>query len=145
MSVSRQNRGAKIAIIGGGAAGFFAGITMREANSNARISIHEKGKQFLSKVRISGGGRCNVTHNCMDPKRLSEHYPRGHRELRAAFHIWQAQDTVDWFAVHGFRSMRKPMAACFPSQTILRVSLIAYWNKPKKGDRATLRSKPTSD
>lgn len=101
MSVSRQNRGTKIAIIGGGAAGFFAGITMREANSNARISIHEKGKQFLSKVRISGGGRCNVTHNCMDPKRLSEHYPRGHRELRAAFHIWQAQDTVDWFAAHG--------------------------------------------
>lgn len=123
MSVSRQKQAIKVAIIGGGAAGFFAAITMREAHSNASISIHEKGQQFLSKVRISGGGRCNVTHNCMDPRRLSEHYPRGQRELRAAFHTWHAKDTVEWFAAHGVPLHAEADGRMFPqtnhSQSII--------------------------
>ena len=123
MSVIQPNPAAKVAIIGGGAAGFFAAIAMREANSKARITIHEKGTQFLSKVRISGGGRCNVTHNCMDPQRLAEHYPRGQRELRAAFHTWQAQDTVDWFTAHGVPLHAEADGRMFPrtnhSQTII--------------------------
>ena len=123
MSVIRQKQAAEVAIIGGGAAGFFAAIAMREAHSKARISIHEKGKQFLAKVRISGGGRCNVTHNCMDPQRLAEHYPRGQRELRAAFHTWQAQDTVDWFTAHGVPLHAEADGRMFPrtnhSQTII--------------------------
>ena len=68
------------------------------ANPTAQVTLYERGARFLTKVKISGGGRCNVTHNCYDPKLLASHYPRGERELRAAFHRWQPQDTLNWFA-----------------------------------------------
>lgn len=87
-----------IAIIGGGAAGFFAAITAAEANPHARVTIYEGSRHILSKVRISGGGRCNVTHYCFDPVELATRYPRGSKELRAAFHRWQPSDTIGWFA-----------------------------------------------
>ena len=123
MSVNRQNLFPKVAIIGGGAAGFFAGITMREVHSNASITIHEKGQHFLSKVRISGGGRCNVTHNCTDPRQLSEHYPRGQRELRSAFHTWQTKHTIEWFTAHGVPLHAEADGRMFPvtnhSQSII--------------------------
>ena len=91
----------KIAIIGGGAAGFFAALSAAKNNPSAQVNLYESGKHFLTKVKISGGGRCNVTHNCFDPDSLSSHYPRGARELRAAFYRWQPQDTVDWFTERG--------------------------------------------
>jgi len=67
----------EIAIIGGGAAGFFAAITAAEANPEAQVTIYEKGHDFLKKVKVSGGGRCNVTHDCFDPEDLATRYPRG--------------------------------------------------------------------
>lgn len=91
----------KIAIIGGGAAGFFAALAAAKNNPVAQVNLYESGTRFLTKVKISGGGRCNVTHNCFDPDSLSSHYPRGAQELRAAFYRWQPQDTIDWFAARG--------------------------------------------
>lgn len=113
----------QIAIIGGGAAGFFAALTAAEANPQATVTIYEKGRSYLSKVKISGGGRCNVTHNCFDPARLATHYPRGARELRGAFHRWQPQDTIAWFAERGVEIKAEPDGRMFPSsddsQTII--------------------------
>ncbi|MGJ8651159.1 MAG: NAD(P)/FAD-dependent oxidoreductase [Opitutaceae bacterium] len=113
----------QIAIIGGGAAGFFAAITAAEAAPHARVTIYERSKQTLAKVKISGGGRCNVTHSCFDPAKLATHYPRGSRELRGAFHRWQPQDTINWFAERGVTIKREPDGRMFPttddSQTII--------------------------
>ena len=74
-----------IVVIGGGAAGFFAAISAAEQNPQAKVHILESGNRVLRKVKISGGGRCNLTHHCFDPKLLSTHYPRGERELRGPF------------------------------------------------------------
>jgi predicted Rossmann fold flavoprotein len=113
----------KIAIIGGGAGGFFAAITAAEANPTACVTIYERSKQTLSKVKISGGGRCNVTHSCFDPAKLASHYPRGARELRGAFHRWQPQDTIHWFAERGVALKTEGDGRMFPdtddSQTII--------------------------
>jgi predicted Rossmann fold flavoprotein len=87
----------KIIIIGGGAAGFFAAITAAIAHSRASIILLEAGREFLSKVRISGGGRCNVTHHCFEPSQLVQYYPRGGKALRGAFSRFQPKDTVAWF------------------------------------------------
>jgi hypothetical protein len=112
-----------IAIIGGGAAGYFAAITAAEADPSASVTIYEQSKRTLQKVKISGGGRCNVTHHCFDPKDLATRYPRGSRELRAAFHRWQPQDTIDWFAKRGVELKVEPDGRMFPttddSQTII--------------------------
>jgi predicted Rossmann fold flavoprotein len=87
----------KIIIIGGGAAGFFAAITAAIAHSRASITLLEAGREFLSKVRISGGGRCNVTHHCFEPSQLVQYYPRGGKALRGAFSRFQPKDTIAWF------------------------------------------------
>ena len=84
-------------VIGGGAAGFFGAIAFAEAWPGSRVVIFEKSGAVLGKVKISGGGRCNVTHACFDPKTLTSHYPRGGKSLIGPFHRWSAQDTVDWF------------------------------------------------
>src|SRR5437667_12520583 len=87
----------RILVAGGGAAGFFAAITCAAAAPDAEITLVEKGPRFLSKVRISGGGRCNVTHACFDASDLAASYPRGGRELLALFKMFQPSDTVAWF------------------------------------------------
>ena len=113
----------KCAIIGGGAAGFFTAITLAEKNSNAQVVIFDGAKQFLRKVKISGGGRCNVTHSCFDPKELIKNYPRGGKELRGAFHTWQPRDTVDWFESRGVKIKTEKDGRMFPvsddSQSII--------------------------
>ncbi len=91
----------KIAIVGGGAAGFFAAITCAQANPRCQVTLIEASPQPLGKVRISGGGRCNVTHACFDPAQLVQFYPRGGKSLRGAFSRFQPQDTIDWFQAHG--------------------------------------------
>lgn len=84
-------------IIGGGAAGIFAAIRCKSQNPQARVLVLEKTNQLLAKVRISGGGRCNVTHACFDPYKLAQSYPRGAKELIGPFHTFQPKDTVAWF------------------------------------------------
>ncbi|MEY2601207.1 MAG: hypothetical protein QOJ36_526, partial [Verrucomicrobiota bacterium] len=76
----------EIVIVGGGAAGFFAAIAAARADGNCKVSLFERSSQFLSKVRISGGGRCNVTHALFDPRMFVTRYPRGERELISPFH-----------------------------------------------------------
>ncbi|HEX7860612.1 MAG TPA: NAD(P)/FAD-dependent oxidoreductase [Verrucomicrobiae bacterium] len=112
-----------VIIVGGGAAGFFAAIACAEAAPQARVNILERGPEFLQKVRISGGGRCNVTHHCFDPRELTKRYPRGERELISPYHRFQAEDTVRWFESRGVKLKVEPDGRMFPttdrSQTII--------------------------
>ncbi len=113
----------RIVIIGGGAAGFFAAIACAEAAPGAEVTLLEKTAHFLAKVRISGGGRCNVTHACFEPRPLSQRYPRGDRALIAPFHRFQPQDTIAWFAERGVRLKTEADGRMFPitdsSETII--------------------------
>ncbi len=110
-------------IVGGGAAGMFAAITCAEANPGSRVQVIEKGTSLLAKVRVSGGGRCNVTHACFEPKELVKHYPRGSRELLGPFHSFQPRDTVAWFQNRGVALKTEADGRMFPvtdsSQTIV--------------------------
>ena len=85
---------ADVIVIGGGAAGFFTAINAAIANSNLKIIILERGKEVLTKVKISGGGRCNVTHAEFIPKELTQNYPRGEKELLGPFHTFMTGDTI---------------------------------------------------
>jgi predicted Rossmann fold flavoprotein len=113
----------EIVIVGGGAAGFFAAITAARANGNCKISLFERSSQFLSKVRISGGGRCNVTHALFDPRMFTTRYPRGERELISPFHRFSADDTTAWFEARGVRLKREEDGRIFPvtdsSETVI--------------------------
>ena len=113
----------RVVIAGGGAAGFFAAIACAREAPDAEVVVLEKSSQFLSKVRISGGGRCNVTHACFDPRELTARYPRGERPLRAPFQQFQAADTVEWFESRGVRLKTESDGRMFPvtdsSQTII--------------------------
>ncbi len=103
-----------IIIIGGGAAGFFAAINAKELNPGLKISILEQAATVLNKVRISGGGRCNVTHHCFDPKELTGYYPRGQKELLGPFYSFGANDTVEWFESRGVKLYTEPDGCMFP-------------------------------
>ncbi|MGB3518634.1 MAG: NAD(P)/FAD-dependent oxidoreductase [Elainellaceae cyanobacterium] len=105
----------RVIVVGGGAAGFFGAIAAAQANPQAQVTILEAGQQPLSKVRISGGGRCNVTHACFDPALLVQHYPRGGKALRGAFSRFQPQDTVAWFRRHGVTLKREADGRMFPT------------------------------
>lgn len=112
-----------ILIIGGGAAGFFTAINAAEINPGARISILERGNEVLNKVKISGGGRCNVTHAEFDPRQLAKNYPRGEKELRGPFHSFMTGDTIAWFENRGVELKIEEDGRMFPvsnsSQTII--------------------------
>jgi len=112
-----------IIIIGGGAAGFFAAINAAELNPNAKIIILERGKEVLTKVRISGGGRCNVTHAEFVPNELIKNYPRGEKELRGPFHSFMTGDTIAWFEERGIELKIEEDGRMFPvsdsSETII--------------------------
>jgi len=116
-----------IIIIGGGAAGFFAGINAAEMNPAAKILILERGKEVLTKVRISGGGRCNVTHAEFNPGELTKNYPRGEKELRGPFHSFMTGDTVAWFEERGIELKIEADGRMFPvsdsSETIINCFL----------------------
>jgi predicted Rossmann fold flavoprotein len=104
-----------IAILGGGAAGYFGAIQIAKLlPGKANIVLLEKAEEPLAKVKISGGGRCNVTHNLFDPVALSEKYPRGAKELRSAFEKFQPRDTVAWFESHGVSLKAEPDGRMFP-------------------------------
>lgn len=102
-------------VVGGGAAGFFAAIACAEAGTGAEVTVLEKGARFLGKVRISGGGRCNVTHACFDASELTARFPRGQRALRAPFQTFQARDTVEWFQSRGVKLKTESDGRMFPT------------------------------
>lgn len=112
-----------VLIIGGGAAGFYAAIHIAEADPNLKVAILERGKEVLGKVKVSGGGRCNVTHAEFDPKELVKNYPRGQKELLGPFHSYCSGDTVAFFEERGIPLKIEPDGRMFPqsnsSQTII--------------------------
>lgn len=118
-----------ILIIGGGAAGFFTAINIAENNPKLKIAILERGKEVLTKVKISGGGRCNVTHACFIPNELVKFYPRGEKELKGPFHQFCSGDTIEWFDKHGVELKIEEDGRMFPtsdsSQTIIDCFLTA--------------------
>jgi predicted Rossmann fold flavoprotein len=113
----------RVVIAGGGAAGFFAALACAEANPRATVQIFERSPDVLAKVRVSGGGRCNVTHACFEPEELVKNYPRGGRELLGPFHRFQPSDTVAWFEERGVALKTEEDGRMFPttdsSQTII--------------------------
>lgn len=116
-------------VIGGGAAGIFAAIAARETNPSHSVVVLERTRQLLSKVKISGGGRCNVTHACFDPPVLVNYYPRGCKALRGPFNRFQPQDTIAWFEARGVALKVEEDGRMFPvtddSQTIIDCLLSA--------------------
>ena len=112
-----------IIVIGGGAAGFFGAIACAQANPEAKVTILEKSNKLLSKVRVSGGGRCNVTHHCFVPSVLSQHYPRGAKQLKEAFKVFGASETIAWFEKRGVKLKTEADGRMFPvtdnSETII--------------------------
>ncbi len=115
-------------VIGGGAAGFFCAINAAMANPNLQITILEKTNKILSKVKVSGGGRCNVTHSCFDIATLSQQYPRGSTFVKKAFHQFNTNHTIAWFAKYGVTLHTESDGRMFPttndSQTIIDCLLL---------------------
>jgi predicted Rossmann fold flavoprotein len=105
----------QLIVIGGGAAGFFAAIACAEKNPHQHVIILEKTSTLLAKVRISGGGRCNVTNACFDPAALVQHYPRGSAALRGPFTRFQPRDTIEWFLRHGVPLKTEADGRVFPT------------------------------
>jgi predicted Rossmann fold flavoprotein len=120
MTVSEPRR---VIAVGGGAAGFFGAIACAESSATTgggaavrhEIVLYEATAHPLAKVRVSGGGRCNVTHACFEPRELVKAYPRGGRELLGAFHRWQPRDTVAWFAAHDVETKTEADGRMFPA------------------------------
>lgn len=112
-----------VIVAGGGAAGFFTAINITEAKPGVKVAILERGKEVLGKVRISGGGRCNVTHACFVPDDLVKYYPRGEKELKGPFNHFCSGDTIEWFAKHDVELKIEEDGRMFPvtdnSQTIV--------------------------
>lgn len=121
-----------VAIIGGGAAGFFAGINLAELNSEAKVLILEKSKDVLSKVKISGGGRCNVTHAEFDPKSLTKNYPRGHKELLGPFHQFMTGDMFAWLEERGVELKIEEDGRVFPTSDSSQTIIDCFQNEAEK-------------
>ena len=119
----------RVIVVGGGAAGVFAAITCAEAAPHSHVTVLEKGPRFLSKVRISGGGRCNVTHHCFEARELAARFPRGAQELIGPFQRFQPRDTVQWFESRGVKLKTESDGRMFPvtdsSETIIECLLQA--------------------
>ena len=122
-----HNMSKHIIIIGGGAAGFFAAIACAEAHPDYDITILERSPNLLAKVKVSGGGRCNVTHACFEPRQLVKYYPRGEKQLLGPFTRFNPTHTVDWFQSRGVELKREDDGRMFPvtdnSQTIINCFL----------------------
>src|SRR3954447_10573281 len=94
---STTTKNATLVVIGGGAAGFFCAVNAARMNPLLKVIIVEKSSKILSKVKVSGGGRCNVTHACFEIQELAKRYPRGQNFLKKSFHWFNTNDTIQWF------------------------------------------------
>ena len=135
--MAKQSR---IIIIGGGAAGFFAAITCAEANRKAEVVILERGKDVLGKVKISGGGRCNVTHAVWTPRELVKFYPRGAKALMGPFSKFCTGDTVDWFARRGVETKIEEDGRMFPVSDTSQSIIDCLWKSAKRAGVKVLTS-----
>ena len=127
LSVTMNSTKKEIAIIGGGAAGFFAAINCAIKYPEHRVTIFERSNKLLSKVRVSGGGRCNVTHDCVDNHLLVKNYPRGEKQLMNAFARFSVNDTIQWYGERGVELKTEEDGRMFPvsnrSETIVNCLL----------------------
>lgn len=127
-----MNQNYDIILVGGGAAGFFTAINIVEKNPKLKVAILERGKNVLEKVRISGGGRCNVTHACFVPNDLVKFYPRGEKELRGPFHQFCSGDTMEWFEKHGVALKIEDDGRMFPESNSSQTIIDCFLNATQK-------------
>ena len=135
----------KISIIGGGAAGFFAAISAKEHHPEVEVTIYEKSAKLLSKVKVSGGGRCNVTHACFDNKKLLTFYPRGANYLRKAFEQFNTRSTVDWFKNRGVELETLSDNCIFPKSNSSQTIIDCFLNEARKLGVKHLLQTPIND
>lgn len=135
----------KIAIIGGGAAGFFAAISAKEHHPEAEVTIYEKSAKVLSKVKVSGGGRCNVTHACFDNKKLLTFYPRGANYLRKAFEQFNTRSTIEWFKKRGVELETLSDNCIFPKSNSSQTIIDCFLNEARKLGVKQLLQTPIND
>lgn len=128
-----------VIIIGGGAAGFFAAINIAEFNPQLKIAILEKGKEVLTKVKVSGGGRCNVTHAEFIPQELIKNYPRGEKELLGPFHTFMTGDTIEWFEKRGVALKIEEDGRMFPQTNTSQTIIDCFINETKRLNIEVLR------
>ncbi len=121
-----------VIIVGGGAAGFFAAINVAEQNSELKVAILERGKEVLTKVKVSGGGRCNVTHAEFIPQELVQNYPRGDKELLGPFHQFMTGDTMAWFEKRGVELKTEEDGRMFPISNSSQTIIDCFLNEAKK-------------
>ncbi len=133
-----MNKQKDIIIIGGGAAGFFAAINIAEKNPELSVAILERGKEGLQKVKISGGGRCNVTHAEFIPSELVLNYPRGEKELLGPFHSFMTGDTIAWFEERGVELKIEDDGRMFPVSNSSQTIVDCFLNEARKHKVAVL-------
>ena len=121
-----------VIIIGGGAAGFFAAINIAEQNPSLKVTLLERGKEGLAKVKVSGGGRCNVTHAEFIPQELVQNYPRGEKELLGPFHQFMTGDTIEWFEKRGVELKVEEDGRMFPVTNASQTIIDCFLNEAEK-------------
>ncbi len=134
----------KVAVIGGGAAGFYSAIWVKEFHPNAKVTIFEKSKKLLAKVKISGGGRCNVTNGTTSIKELAEAYPRGSKKLRKAFGTFNNQHVIKWFEERHVPLTTQPDGCVFPVAQDSQVIIDCFLNEVKSKGIAIETSMPVT-
>lgn len=122
----------KVAIIGGGAAGFFAALAAKENHPTAKVIILEKSSKLLAKVKVSGGGRCNVTNGCTAISELIKAYPRGTRQLKKAFRVFSTQDTMNWFEQRGVPLVIQEDSCVFPESQSSQSIIDCFLNEARR-------------
>ena len=120
----------KTAIVGGGAAGFFLAVNLKEMMPEMEVTIFERGQHVLRKVAISGGGRCNCTNSFASVGDLSEVYPRGHRLMKRLFNVFDNRDAYQWFERHGVPLVTQDDDCVFPPRRMHKASWAAYSAMP---------------
>ncbi len=140
-----MNTNYDVVIIGGGAGGFFTAINCATQNPTLKIAILERSKNVLQKVKISGGGRCNVTHACFDPKELTQYYPRGAKELLGPFYQFNCGDTFEWFEQRNITLKIEEDGRVFPESNTSQTILDCFINETQKHNIAVLKNQSVSD
>jgi len=121
-----------VVVVGGGAAGFFAAINIAEQNPSFKVAILERGTEGLQKVKVSGGGRCNVTHAEFIPQELIKNYPRGEKELLGPFHQFMTGDTIEWFEKRSVKLKIEEDGRMFPITNSSQTIIDCFLNEAKK-------------
>ncbi len=140
-----MDKGQKVAVIGGGAAGFFAALSAAHHHPMSKVTLFEKSNKLLAKVKVSGGGRCNVTHACFSPAALAKGYPRGGKQLKKAFSAFHAKDTVEWFTERGVPLKTEEDGRMFPEANTSQAIIDCLMREAQSAGIRILMSSPVSD